>query len=415
MNKNRQSSLNIACSELLRLPELSGCRLLTGGLTICREVQWVHYITPHMELDFLCGGEFLVGQDLPVQELERLLQPFRDRRCSALLLAFSSGIPDGPELQQFLDLALSLRIPVFGIGRPIEISDVCAAIGGLIFQKQHEEGLEAQVIRQLLIGDILDSESLRNKLKLVGYSDKEVCVSAMVRADGTPPPPEAVCALRKNLLDSGYSFVCCSIFDENLVFILPAQAKNGKSLTQNFTQAIEAYQQLEGAATLHCGIGLRWTKLTDMKYSSNVALKLARLRHRHSVRDIEHQYIFRLLCQFDNVQEIYNIYSRVFQPLIQYDKEHNTNLMQCLKAYLECNQNLCQSARVMYLHINTMRNRIVQIENLLGWDLRTEKWNLFRYYLGFFLEDYLYANTNLLENVSSAKMFSLTIPMHEKP
>lgn len=403
MNENKGALSPVTCTDLLTLPAFQNCKLLTNGIFLYRSISWVHYITLQMDLAFLQGGNFLILKDLCPGDEEaifQLVQHLRGKRCSGILLAFCADLPEGEIFQQAVAQAVNLRIPLLATTAPIEVSDICKTVGALICRRNFEGDLETKVIRRLLTEDPLEAEGLLNTLKTIGYDDRAVCTSMVFRIDAEDVTNQdlrnSMLAFRDSFRNSGWSFCCGSIFEQKIIFILSELGKDGTHVRDQAERVIHEYQALGKGAKLHCGIGPRWTKLEDARYSIQVALKLARLRHRHCVRDIERQIIFRILCQFENDQELFNIYQRVFEPLIQYDQAHNTNLLQCLKVYLESNLNLQQSANVLYLHVNTMRNRISNIEKLLGCELRSDRWNSFRYYLGFFLEDYLYANSSLL-------------------
>lgn len=48
-----------------------------------------------------------------------------------------------------------------------------------------------------------------------------------------------------------------------------------------------------------------------------------------------------------------------------YDVANNTNLLDVLSAYLSCNQNIAQTSKLLYMHRNTVLNKLKKIEELL--------------------------------------------------
>ncbi|GAB4252022.1 MAG: helix-turn-helix domain-containing protein [Thermoleophilia bacterium] len=58
-------------------------------------------------------------------------------------------------------------------------------------------------------------------------------------------------------------------------------------------------------------------------------------------------------------------------PLIAYDEERGEHLLETLKAYLAANRNVNRAAETLYIHPNTLRNRLHRIEELL--DLSLDK------------------------------------------
>jgi sugar diacid utilization regulator len=53
-------------------------------------------------------------------------------------------------------------------------------------------------------------------------------------------------------------------------------------------------------------------------------------------------------------------------PLLAYDRKRDTELAATLLCYLDCNQNAKVTAQRLNLHVNTIRQRLTSIENLLG-------------------------------------------------
>jgi len=53
-------------------------------------------------------------------------------------------------------------------------------------------------------------------------------------------------------------------------------------------------------------------------------------------------------------------------PLLAYDRKRDTELTATLLCYLDCNQNAKLTAQRLDLHVNTIRQRLTSIENLLG-------------------------------------------------
>jgi purine catabolism regulator len=53
-------------------------------------------------------------------------------------------------------------------------------------------------------------------------------------------------------------------------------------------------------------------------------------------------------------------------PLLEYDREHDSELVKTLRVFLEQNQNLARTAKALFIHYNTMRYRLERIREMLG-------------------------------------------------
>jgi GAF domain-containing protein len=60
--------------------------------------------------------------------------------------------------------------------------------------------------------------------------------------------------------------------------------------------------------------------------------------------------------------------------LVEYDRRRGTELLQTLEVYLESRGNIVRTARTVFAHPNTLRQRLARIEQLSGFELEHEDW-----------------------------------------
>jgi PucR family transcriptional regulator, purine catabolism regulatory protein len=63
------------------------------------------------------------------------------------------------------------------------------------------------------------------------------------------------------------------------------------------------------------------------------------------------------------------LYERIYEPLLQYDREKGGELVQTLEAYIECNFSRTKTAERLHLHRNSLNYRLQKIEELLQQDV----------------------------------------------
>ena len=56
-------------------------------------------------------------------------------------------------------------------------------------------------------------------------------------------------------------------------------------------------------------------------------------------------------------------------PVIDYDKEHGTQLLETLRAYMECDRNVQEAAELLHVHKHTVRYRLRRVTELTGLDV----------------------------------------------
>ncbi|MBS3810294.1 MAG: PucR family transcriptional regulator ligand-binding domain-containing protein [Halanaerobiales bacterium] len=78
--------------------------------------------------------------------------------------------------------------------------------------------------------------------------------------------------------------------------------------------------------------------------------------------------VYKLLYQIDQ-KEKNSFLKKTIDPLLKYDRTHNTELLKTLKAYFKENGNLSNVAKKIYIHYNTVHYRLKRIEKITGLNL----------------------------------------------
>jgi sugar diacid utilization regulator len=80
---------------------------------------------------------------------------------------------------------------------------------------------------------------------------------------------------------------------------------------------------------------------------------------------------YRLLlpAMSEHPEELQRFYADTLEPLIAYDEQYETDLVQTLETFLECDGNVAQSAQRLYTHRHTIRYRLERVRELSGLDV----------------------------------------------
>lgn len=89
------------------------------------------------------------------------------------------------------------------------------------------------------------------------------------------------------------------------------------------------------------------------------------LRHRRAVRIDEIATLEGLLAAVPKVRLVPFVH-RLLVPLVDHDKVNNTHLMTSLQAFLSPDNDISTAAAQLYVHVNTLRNRLAKITELTG-------------------------------------------------
>ena len=75
-----------------------------------------------------------------------------------------------------------------------------------------------------------------------------------------------------------------------------------------------------------------------------------------------------MLFRTDDHEFIRSCFSQELGGIIDYDKKHNAELLMTLERFFEENCNASRAADKLYIHRNTMNNRLRLIFDILGHD-----------------------------------------------
>jgi len=76
--------------------------------------------------------------------------------------------------------------------------------------------------------------------------------------------------------------------------------------------------------------------------------------------------IYSTLFETHDQSSLANFLEATIGPLIAHDGHRGSELASTLLAYFDCNQNATNTAQRLGIHVNTVRQRLATIEELLG-------------------------------------------------
>ena len=75
--------------------------------------------------------------------------------------------------------------------------------------------------------------------------------------------------------------------------------------------------------------------------------------------------VYRLLSRLP-LDELRRHRAEAIGPLLEYDRDHNGSLVHTLEVFLRCERNRVKAAEELFIHYNTLRYRLGQIDQLTG-------------------------------------------------
>jgi len=147
-----------------------------------------------------------------------------------------------------------------------------------------------------------------------------------------------------------------------------------------FGSVVEAIRRVhaESGSTSSIGVSSVCTGAAALKHGFEEArhalIGASVLRHEHGVLAYEElgPYKYLLRIALDATGRDSTIDAVV--TLAQYDAERGASLVQTLEEYLRRHGNISSTSEALYVHPNTLRQRLRRIADLTGLDLRRDDW-----------------------------------------
>jgi sugar diacid utilization regulator len=224
-----------------------------------------------------------------------------------------------------------------------------------------EQAVRGELLDDLLSSYPVDEPSIRRRAELLGL-DLNV-EHAVVVARPVDQTQRAAVLKAANLLVREQGGIAGE-HDGSIVCLLPglSAADAGDRLAEGIEQVAGAGATV-GAAGPVTGVAQLPQAHLDAARCERILLALGRPGARATPRDLG---IYGLLFSGAPREQIEGFIDDRLGPLIRYDAEHGTELILTLRAYFTAAGNMAKAASALYLHTNTLRQRMARIGELLG-------------------------------------------------
>ncbi|WP_198508075.1 GAF domain-containing protein [Bacillus sp. FJAT-42315] len=160
---------------------------------------------------------------------------------------------------------------------------------------------------------------------------------------------------------------------------------------EGFLQELLHESTKRGLLDFYAGIGSPFTSLESIVQSATDAKSCVKFlqtsREKQSIMNFKELGLYRLFLEHDRQNLRYYI-EKTLGALLQHDEEHGTELVDTLKIFLECNQSVTKTAKLSYVHLNTIKYRLQTIKKILGKSTIDGK-EMFELQLAIYMHDYM--------------------------
>ncbi len=107
----------------------------------------------------------------------------------------------------------------------------------------------------------------------------------------------------------------------------------------------------------------------DVHSQAVQAMKLGKRLNKETLIKYNSVGIYQLLAQLEDQPALRKFCDQVVGPLVNYDNQHRSSLVETLNAFFRHHANVSQTADALYIHRNTLLYRLERIQDLTGQDL----------------------------------------------
>jgi hypothetical protein len=334
----------VSLRELLTEPELHVDTLTPDG-DLDRPIRYVYPTELADPSPYLAGEELILSVGVPLagqtaDVIGHYVRTLTDRGVAALLIGLGDVLDEIPtalvDACRDRDLPLLIQRAAVPFRRIIDWAESRRA-------RDREADVRERDLGALLrwfVAGTLGAGPVESELTRCGLSGAPVVVCAF---------PADVHARVHELVDR-HSGAVASL-DDNIVALCPQTAEFSADLA---------------ASPLACGVAIA-ADAQSMAYAIPEALEALHeaTRWRRTVHIDEIATLQGLLAAVPKVRLVPFVH-RLLVPLVDHDKDNSSYLVASLKAFLAPGNDISTAASQLYVHVNTLRNRLAKIAELTG-------------------------------------------------
>lgn len=369
--------------------------LIAGKGGMHNLVTWVHMVETTEASDFLEGGEIAFTTGLGLGNRTNLLDLLRlmyEKEVAGVIVNTGPFIEEIP--QNAIDFCNENNFPLFVIPWKIHLAEVmrifCFAI-----TKDEQRILETAAAFKNAIFFPKQEELYVVPLSQQGFHvnwNYAVCMMNLSHSatDLSIRLEQLVTSLDTYARHKYDNF---AIFSHDTEILIVAGNYSEQEL-HTFIQDLSsrACQLLASGESVSMGCGKLTKSIRCLWKSYRQAKSIQKLQENgkidHSLIFYSDMGIYKLLMGIEDREIIQEYYDKTIRPLLDYDKKNDSDLAVVLRAYLNHNGSVKETADELYVHRNTINYKLTRISEILDMDLSQLNTRL-QLRIGFMLEDML--------------------------
>lgn len=367
--------------DLLKLDTFKDFELVSGESGLARGVSWPNVAQTVSIREWLVGGDVIlmsgVGLKITDEFLTDIVIQAADGRAACIIMLINpehiASIP-----QAAIDEAVKRGLAVFAAPWETKLSRVIGSVSMLVSNDRLEERMHSEFLDRLLSGEINhDDSAYRQSMEKYGLlGEKAVAVidykfdEKYLQTENQAYHNDRVMRKMISLFEQYFGKINYLNQYNRQAFIISADNTEEKDIVNTIRTIYNIFIKENKTVHVRIGIGEIAQGLEGLKKSYDQSRIARKTINKSGVMFYKELGIYQLLFYIDDTSKIDDYVKEILNPLLIYDKKNNQNLIDTLREYLKCGQNVSQASQNLYIHRNTMIKRVEKIEELLGCSIK---------------------------------------------
>lgn len=355
--------MSVKVRDILKLELMSSYRIVAGHKGLDKEIKRINFtdcplneeydVNLSMPKDFYINSFYTLKNN--TEDMKKMIEFYIKTKSSGVCI-IDEYLHDIPE--EIKKVANDNRFPIIFIDTSVQYGEIIRVITEMILLERIE------LISESLIDKLLDPGVNKKEVKSLALKvNGEFRNYYMVLYIGGLNLDRAGCEQLMGSLNRNQNIKALS-YKHHMVIILNFDLENMDKTNIGYVKSsFEKY-----GTDYIIGVSNTFSNPEDL----NVAMRQAKSANEMSnainknVILYKELNVYKLLYPLKDTRELLEYQEEIIEPLIEYDKRYNSNLLETIESYIENDCDYEKTAESLYLHENTVRYRILKAKKLLN-------------------------------------------------
>lgn len=364
---------SLTVRDVLRRPLFKHAKVVSGFKGMDRVISWVHIVEIAKISHLLNGGELIlstgVGWAASKETRISFLKQLMERQVTALCVEIGEYLPQIPN--DMIKFTEENDFPLIVFTKEVRFADITRDLHRILHEQERKRQHEDVWIQKWLKGMLNEREIrchlLQNNISPIPTQG----VVCMIQNNGKPSD---LCrlAIKSRTVFNQLNFHSLSTVEQQRVTLILLDNNKRQNWKDRINDGLNSLKQTATSIDhthIYAGVGTFVSQLAqfpDSFKNASDTLKLAPLLKEDGHAFFDELHIYRIISLADQEEKLSQFVKDYLQPLLDYDKEWQGEMLQTLKTYLSCNGAKQETAARLFIARQTLYHRLQKLEELLG-------------------------------------------------